>query len=183
MARDPHFNLGISSYSDEQLDNKINLIAENMTGNPNYTNVGTKVTDMVDSQASYNVIKGKKGTVLNFKQIKKTGRKDLVDTMVVLGEYARDKWPLDVTKWKTTGFTIQVYDGVVAIPVTPTNLKAKDAMEYSQVVISYKKVAFATLFEGRHWLKGTAAPVDITNSSKNLKMLFKRLIQGKPYNF
>lgn len=183
MSRGPHFNLGFTNMSDAKLDEKVNLIASNMSSNANYPTPGSRISDMVTAQSDYNIIKGKKGTVLNYKQIKKQGRQDLIDAMVTLGVWARDKYPGDVTKWKTTGYTIQEYDTVTHVPNTPENVKVKDAPDYDNVMISYDKVEFAISFEGRHWLKGSAQPSGITNSSQTLKMLFTNLAQGKPYNF
>ena len=62
-------------------------------------------------------------------------------------------------------------------------MKGKDTENYNEVLVTYNKSEFAVSYEGRHWLKGTAAPADITKSSVTLKMLFKNLQQGKPYNF
>jgi hypothetical protein len=178
-----HFNLGFSHYTDEALDAKINLIRENMTDNANYTNTGTKVTDLTDEQATYSVIKGKKGTALNFEELRKDGRVALIDVLVVLGEYARDKYPGDVTIWKTTGFTIQEFNTVSQEPNSPTGAKGKDGKNFNTVLIRYKAAEFATGYEGRVWKKGTPTPDGITMSKKGLKMLFINLEQGIPYNF
>ncbi len=179
----PHFNLGFSTLNDGQLDDKVNLIRENMTGNVNYTTPGSRISDVTDAQGNYTLIKGKIGTVLNYEEIKKTGRQDLIDTLITLGIWARDKYPGDVTIWKTTGYTIQVYDTVTEQPGVPIEVKGQDGEHFGTAVISCKKVKFATGYQGRFCKKGDAMPVGIAISQKKLRLLFLNLEQGVAYNF
>ncbi|HKR06291.1 MAG TPA: hypothetical protein VJY62_16765, partial [Bacteroidia bacterium] len=174
---------GFTKYSQDEILDKSNYIIENMTGNALFNDAGVKLTTVVDARANYNIVLGKKGKVLNYRELEKEARKMLNNGLKDLGFYIIEKYPFNVANWLTSGYSVQTFDGATHTPAIPSNVKAKDAEHTGEALVVYDKSLFAEYYEGRNWKQGEPVPAGITATSKTQKMLFDEMTAGDKWNF
>ena len=181
MAKEPHFNLGFTGLSQADMDTQSNDILIGMNGNSNYSDVGSKLTDTQNAKTEWLRIKGSKGAMRNRKSLFAAATTTLIEKMVVMGEWARGKYPGDATKWQTSGYIIQFYDSEETTPGIATGVKAVDGTNIGDIAISYIAGANAEFYEMKIWVKGDAIPDDAQKSVKGLKMTVTGKTPGKTY--
>ena len=152
-----------------------------MNANSNYGDVGSKLTDTQNAKTEWLRIKGSKGALRNRKSLFAAATTTLIETMVTMGEYARDKYPGDAVKWQTSGYIIQFYDSEETAPGIVTGVLAADGNNIGDVVISYTAGVNAEFYEMKIWVKGTAIPDDAQKSVKGLKMTVTGKTPGATY--
>jgi len=170
MAKEPHFNLGFIGLNQTDMDDQSNDILIGMNDNADYADVGSKLTDAQNAKTEWLRIKGSKGAMRNRKSLFAAATTTLIEKLVTMGEWARDKYPEDATKWQTTGYTIQFYDSEETGPGLVTEITAADGDNIGDIIIKYTAGANAEFYELKIWKKGDAIPEDAQKSVKGLKM-------------
>ena len=170
MAKGAHFNLGFTGISIADLNNRSNTILVNMEDNDNYTDVGERLTNAQEAKGEWLRIKGLRGAMKNYKSAFAKAKTNMIEKLVTMGEYARDKYPGNVEKWETSGYVIQFYDSDETVPRITKALKAADGTDIGDVTVTYRKAENAEFYEMQIWLKGTTMPTDVQATAKGLKM-------------
>jgi hypothetical protein len=185
MKRPPILLIGFTKYTDKGLAVKTNFIMDSMALNPLYSDPDgvAKLTDVSNAFKVFIDALAQKGKAINYKAIKNDARKELIKALQALGIYVRLKYPGNVVNWLTSGFDVQTFDGSSQVPEVPTDLKAKDGVISTEATISYKKIKYASYYEGRHYKVGETPPSDMTATSKKTKMTFEALLPGAQYAF
>ena len=183
MKKNAILVIGFSKYSDELLAKKADFIMVQMGGNALYSDAGTKLTDVADALKGFGQVIGKKGTILNYGQLKKEARKALITTLKVLGEYVRDKYPGNVANWQTSGYSVQQFDTPTQKPEIPLILKTEDGKYSGETLLIAKRPKYTLVFEGRCWEEGTTPSDKLDAVSSSNRILFSGLTPVKRYIF